>query len=100
MIGDHPDDLERAMAPPGLKDAVIHSGRRLEQAETMRMFNDDGMDLTVSLGEYPTMIQYGFAEEAGRFRPLGRRSRPHLPQRRIGQRNGGHPPRRFRRASL
>ena len=67
MIVDHPDDLERAMAPPGLKEAVIHSGRRLEQAETMRMFNDDGMDLTVSLGEYPTMIQYGFAEEPGRF---------------------------------
>ncbi|MDE0059725.1 MAG: hypothetical protein OXP07_16525, partial [Defluviicoccus sp.] len=62
MVVDHPDDLERTMAPPGLKEAAIHSGKRLEQAETMRMFNDDGMDLTVSLGEYPTMIQYGFAE--------------------------------------
>ncbi|MDE0382893.1 MAG: hypothetical protein OXI22_03335, partial [Defluviicoccus sp.] len=67
MVVDHPDDLERTMAPPGLKEAAIHSGKRLEQAETMRMFNDDGMDLTVSLGEYPTMIQYGFAEAPGRF---------------------------------
>ena len=67
MIIDHPDDLEQAMAPPGLKQATIHAGKRLEEAKTMRMFNDAGMDLTVELGEYPVMIQYGFAEEPGRF---------------------------------
>lgn len=67
MIIDHPDDLEQAMAPPGLKEATIHSGKRLGEAKSMRMFNDAGLDLTVELGEYPVMIQYGFAEEPGRF---------------------------------
>ena len=67
MVIDHPDDLEETMAPPGLKDAVVHAGKRLEEAKTMRMFNDAGMDFTVELGEYPTMIQYGFADEPGRF---------------------------------
>ncbi len=67
MVIDHPDDLGQAMAPPGLKEAVIHAGKRLEEARTMRMFNEAGMDLAVELGEYPVMIQYGFAEEPGRF---------------------------------
>ncbi len=67
MVIDHPDDLEQSLAPPGLKEAVVHAGKRLEEARTMRMFNEAGMDLTVALGEYPVMIQYGFAEAPGRF---------------------------------
>ena len=50
-----------------LKEAVIHSGRRLEQAKSMRVTSAAGTDYTVRLGEYPTMIQYGFAETRGRF---------------------------------
>ncbi len=67
MVVDHPDDLEQALAPPGLKGAVLHAERRLAEARTMRMFNAAGMDLTVELGEYPVMSQYGFADEPGRF---------------------------------
>ena len=33
----------------------------------MRITRPGGTDLTVELGEYPTMIQYGFAESPGRF---------------------------------
>ena len=67
MVIDAPDELEELMAPPGLKEAVIHAGRRLEQAKSMRITRADGTDLAVRLGEYPTMIQYGFAESPGRF---------------------------------
>ena len=67
MVIDAPDELAELMAPPGLKEAVIHAGRRLEQAKTMRITRPGGTDLTVRLGEYPTMIQYGFAEAPGRF---------------------------------
>jgi 2,5-dihydroxypyridine 5,6-dioxygenase len=67
MVIDAPDELEELMAPPGLKEAVVHAGRRLEQAKSMRITRPDGTDLAVELGEYPTMIQYGFADEAGRF---------------------------------
>ncbi|MEJ0068972.1 MAG: ATP-binding cassette domain-containing protein [Pseudomonadota bacterium] len=67
LIIDAPDDLEQLMAPPGLKEACRHAGARLEQAKTMRITNDAGTDLTVDLGFYPTMVQYGFAELPGRF---------------------------------
>lgn len=67
MIIDHPDDLADLMAPPGLKDAVVHSGKRLEGTKVMRVVSDAGTDLTVECGEFPTMIQYGFADAPGRF---------------------------------
>ena len=67
MIIDEPDELAELMSPPGLKEAVIHAGQRLEKAKRMRVTNAAGTDLTVQLGEYPTMIQYGFAESTGRF---------------------------------
>lgn len=67
MIIDAPDDLNDLMSPPGLKEATVYSGKRLERAKKMRVTNDAGTDLTVQLGEYPTMIQYGFAESRGRF---------------------------------
>src|SRR5215470_17177216 len=67
MVIDAPDELETLMAPPGLKEAVRHAGARLERAKTMRVTRPGGTDLAVKLGEYPTMIQYGFSEAPGRF---------------------------------
>ncbi len=48
-----------------------------------------GTDLTVQLGEYPTMSQYGYSEARRPVRPLGRRPRPHVPERGLGQRHRG-----------
>jgi 2,5-dihydroxypyridine 5,6-dioxygenase len=67
MVIDAPDELETLMSPPGLKEAVAYAGSRLERARTMRITRPGGTDLTVKLGEYPTMIQYGYAEAPGRF---------------------------------
>ena len=67
MIIDHPDDLEKLLSPPGLKEAVIHSGKRLEETKNIRVISEAGTDLSYECGEYPTMIQYGFADEPGRF---------------------------------
>ena len=67
MVIDHPDDLEQAMAPPGLKEAVVHAADRLRAAKQMRIVSDAGTDLTISVGEYPVMHQYGYADEPGRF---------------------------------
>jgi 2,5-dihydroxypyridine 5,6-dioxygenase len=67
MVIDGPDELETLMAPPGLKEAVGYAGERLQRAKTMRITRPGGTDLTVKLGEYPTMIQYGYAEKPGRF---------------------------------
>src|SRR5205807_1745418 len=67
MIIDGPDDLERLMSPPGLKDAVLHAEQRLARARVMRVVSDAGTDLSVQCGAYPVMAQYGFAELPGRF---------------------------------
>ena len=66
-IRDTPDMLQQLMAPAGLKDAVVHAGDRLRQAKEMRVVSAAGTDLRVSLGDYPTMIQYGYSDEAGRY---------------------------------
>src|SRR5215472_1079600 len=50
-----------------LKEALGYAGERLQRAKTMRITRPGGTDLTVKLGEYPTMIQYGYAEKPGRF---------------------------------
>ena len=67
MIIDGPDDLERLMAPPGLKEAVLHAEQRLARARVMRVVSDAGTDMAVHCGQYPVMAQYGFAEAPGRF---------------------------------
>ncbi len=67
MVIDAPEMLATLMSPPDLKSATIHAGRRLGNAKEMRVFNDAGTDLRVSLGEYPVMIQYGFSEAPGRY---------------------------------
>ena len=68
MVIDGPDELEELMAPPGLKEAVMLRRRSgSKRAKTMRITRPGGTDLTVKLGEYPTMIQYGYAEAPGRF---------------------------------
>ena len=67
MIIDAPDDLEQLLAPPGLKDAVLHADRRLGKTKEARVVSDAGTDLTYRCGEYPVMSQYGFADERGHF---------------------------------
>src|SRR3954469_18123547 len=67
MVIDGPDELEELMAPPGLKEAVLYADQRLKRAKTMRITRPGGTDLTVDLGENPTMSQYGYSETPGRF---------------------------------
>src|ERR1700730_12258753 len=67
MVIDGPDELEELMAPPGLKEAVVYADQPLKRAKSMRIIGHGGTDLTVQLGEYPSMSQYGYSETAGRF---------------------------------
>src|SRR5438093_3933940 len=57
MVIDGPDELETLMSPPGLKEVAMYAGGRLQRAKTMHITRACGTDLTVQLGEYPTMIQ-------------------------------------------
>jgi 2,5-dihydroxypyridine 5,6-dioxygenase len=67
LVRDHPDDLEQCMAPPGLKEAVLHAAERYKKTRELRVTSEAGTDLTVKLGEYPVNKQYGFADEPGHF---------------------------------
>ncbi|HXP74605.1 MAG TPA: hypothetical protein VN823_10705 [Stellaceae bacterium] len=66
-IVDHPDDLRQLLSPPGLKDAVLYAAKRWGGVKRLRLTNPAGTDLTWERGEFPVKVQYGFAEEPGRF---------------------------------
>jgi 2,5-dihydroxypyridine 5,6-dioxygenase len=67
MIIDAPDDLEQLMSPPGLKEAMKYAGGRYEKTTEVRVVSEAGTDLTWQRGEYPVMIQWGYADEPGHF---------------------------------
>jgi 2,5-dihydroxypyridine 5,6-dioxygenase len=66
-IVDHPQELARLQSPPGLKQAVLKAAELWGSARKLRLTNPAGTDLTWTRGEFPVKVQYGFAEEAGRF---------------------------------
>jgi 2,5-dihydroxypyridine 5,6-dioxygenase len=66
-IVDHPQELARLQSPPGLKQAVLTAAELWGNARKIRLTNPAGTDLTWSRGEFPVKVQYGFAEEPGRF---------------------------------
>ena len=66
-IVDHPDELARLQSPLGLKSAVLTAAQLWGSARNIRLTNPSGTDLTWTRGEFPVKVQYGFAEEPGRF---------------------------------
>lgn len=67
LVIDAPHMLDKLMSPPDLKPATVHAGNRLGSAKEMRVISDAGTDFHVKLGEFPVMVQYGFAESRGRY---------------------------------
>lgn len=66
MVYDHPDDLERLMSPPGLKEACIYARDLVHNAKKMVVKSDAGTDFRCDLGKMNTSCQYGYSEEPGR----------------------------------
>ena len=100
MVIDGPDELEELMAPPGLKEAVIHADQRLKRAKTMRITRPGrhrSHRQSRRISDHEPVRLFG----SGRpLRPLGRGPRSHLPERRLGQRHGRVPARRHHRAAV
>jgi 2,5-dihydroxypyridine 5,6-dioxygenase len=67
MIIDAPDDLEQLMAPPDLKSALKYAEERYRKTREVRVMSEAGTDFTYSCGEYPVMVQWGYADEPGHF---------------------------------
>ena len=100
MVIDGPDELEELLAPPGLKEAVIHADQRLKRAKTMRdhaprRHRPHGQSRRIP--DHEPIWLCGIARP---FRSLGRWPRPHLPQRRLRQRHRRVATWRHRRAAL
>jgi 2,5-dihydroxypyridine 5,6-dioxygenase len=66
-VGCAPDELARLLSPPGLKEAVLHAAKRWGAAREIRLLSDAGTDLVWRRGEFQVKVQYGFAEEPGRY---------------------------------
>jgi 2,5-dihydroxypyridine 5,6-dioxygenase len=62
-----PEILARLV--PTLEDRtrVLAAARKLESARRMRVTSPGGTDLSLELGAYPLLKEYGFVEEAGRW---------------------------------
>ncbi len=67
MIVDHPDDLKSQMSEPEVKRATKYITERLGKARTMRVTNEGGTDFQTEIGDFPSLCQWGFADEPGHF---------------------------------
>jgi len=66
-ILDGPEELERFMSPPGLKEAVLAAAARWQAAREITLLNKAGTKLVWKRGEFNVKSQYGFAEEKSRI---------------------------------
>ena len=67
MIIDHPDDLKSQMSHPEIKRATKYITDRLSKSKTMRVTSSAGTDFLAEIGDYPSLCQWGFADEPGHF---------------------------------
>ncbi|MSQ72795.1 MAG: hypothetical protein EXR27_16110 [Betaproteobacteria bacterium] len=67
----HSDELAQLISPPGLKEAVLHAAKRWGSAKKLRLTSDAGTDMTWTRGEFDVKVQYGFADEPGRYDQWG-----------------------------
>ena len=67
MIVDHPDDLKSQMSTPEVKRATKAVTEFLGKSKTMHVTNAAGTDFYAEIGDYPSLCQYGFADEPGHF---------------------------------
>ena len=67
QIIDGPDDLAELQSPPKLKEAMIYAHELYSRTKRVQVTSEAGTDLTWSVGEFPVMSQYGYADLPGRF---------------------------------
>lgn len=67
MVLEPPEILARMMPSPDDKRRVMAGDAKLRRAKTMRVTSAAGTDLAMELGQFPTLPEYGFADEAGHW---------------------------------
>lgn len=67
MVLEPPEILARVMPSTEDKSRVLEADRLLRGAKTMRVTSAAGTDFSARIGDFPTLPEYGFAEEPGRW---------------------------------
>ncbi len=62
-----PEVLARLLPSLADKERVLAAAERLKTARSIRVRSAAGTDFTARLGQYPTVTEYGFADEPGRW---------------------------------
>jgi 2,5-dihydroxypyridine 5,6-dioxygenase len=61
------DVLTRLLPTTELRERVEFAGDLLASAQSLRLEHDNGTNLTYRLGKYPTITEYGYTDEPGRW---------------------------------
>lgn len=67
LVKEPPETLVRLVPAAEDKHRVIQAAARLKGASSMRVTSPTGTDLSVRVGEYPLLVQYGYADERGHW---------------------------------
>ncbi|MBL0421532.1 2,5-dihydroxypyridine 5,6-dioxygenase [Ramlibacter sp. AW1] len=62
-----PEVLVRTVPTEADRQRVLAASRLLKRARTMHVTSPAGTDVTFKIGEFPTICEYGFVEEPGRW---------------------------------
>ena len=62
-----PPVLARLMPTRAMRERVEVGAQYLSKAQTLRLTSPHGTDVTYQLGAYPTMTEYGYTDEPGRW---------------------------------
>lgn len=62
-----PEVLVRAVPTAADRERVLAASKLLKSAKRMHVTSPAGTDVTFNLGEFPTISEYGFCEEPGRW---------------------------------
>jgi 2,5-dihydroxypyridine 5,6-dioxygenase len=67
MVIEPPDIIARMMPSPEDKRRVQAADARLRRAQTMTVTSRAGTDLSMGVGQFPTLPEYGYADEPGHW---------------------------------
>ncbi len=66
-VVEPPEALIRLMPTPEDKARCERAGEKMRKARTMRVQSEAGTDMTVSIGDYKVLLEYGYADDPGHW---------------------------------
>jgi 2,5-dihydroxypyridine 5,6-dioxygenase len=67
LVKEPPETLMRLLPTEDDKRVVVEAARKLSSAKTMMVSSKAGTSLQMQIGEYPCLVQYGYADTPGHW---------------------------------